>query len=213
VSITTTMAPNNFIMTIDSDDEDLSPSRVLPSAKPRSVDPPDPQLNAEFTFDLVGDPYADILSESNLHDLVKKGSRPVSTFNVVVFQSTIFMYARNQSPSTTSSRGANYLHRLGSANEILMDSRKANMVRPKTHPKMKIRMKSTKRTRMIRSLHLMKMPEKGLMMTLLKMKASRMQFRSHPMTPNPRHRQKWIVKQPSSTRMRLLLKSILRFLL
>jgi hypothetical protein len=203
------MAPNNFIMTIDSDNEDL---RVLPSAKPRSVDLEDPQLNAEFTFHLAGDPYADILSESNLRDLVKKGSRPVSTFNVVVFQSTIFMYARNQSPSTTSLRGANYLHRLGSANEILTDSREANMVQPKTRPKMKTRMKST-RTRMIRSLHLTKMPEKGLMMTLLKMKPSRMQFRSHLMTPNPRHRQKWIVKQPSSTRMRLLLKSILRFLL
>lgn len=74
------MAVDDFIMTIDSDEEDdiiLPPSKVSKSAKSQKADPEDAQLNADFTFDLAGDPYAEILGGSNLHDLVKKGSRPV----------------------------------------------------------------------------------------------------------------------------------------
>lgn len=74
------MSAVDFIMTIDSDSDDLPPPRVLKSLKSLNLDPDDAQLNAEFTFDLAGDPYADIINEPNLRDLVKQGSRPVCTF-------------------------------------------------------------------------------------------------------------------------------------
>jgi ATP-dependent RNA helicase DDX27 len=76
------MALDDFIMTIDSDNEDLSPPKVLKSAtrRSRSVDLEDAQLNTEFTFDFAGESYVDIMDESNLRDLVKSGSRPVSKF-------------------------------------------------------------------------------------------------------------------------------------
>jgi ATP-dependent RNA helicase DDX27 len=73
------MAPDDFIMTIESDDEDMPPQKLSKAAK---LHPEDAQLNPEFIFDLAGDSYAHILDESNFHDLVKKGSRPVSTFNI-----------------------------------------------------------------------------------------------------------------------------------
>ena len=62
---------DDFIMTIDSDDEQSPPSRSM------KVDPEDSQLNTEFSFDF-GDPYADAIGCGNLNDLVKKGSKPVS---------------------------------------------------------------------------------------------------------------------------------------
>jgi ATP-dependent RNA helicase DDX27 len=72
------MAVNDFIMTMDSDEEQpLTSFKESKSRKSQNVDPEDAQLNADFTFDLAGDPYADILGEQNLRDLVKKGSRPV----------------------------------------------------------------------------------------------------------------------------------------
>lgn len=74
------MAVDDFIMTMDSDDE--QPPVPKPSkpgrSQNKSVDPEDAQLNTEFSFDLAGDPYADAMAGANLHDLVKKGSRPVS---------------------------------------------------------------------------------------------------------------------------------------
>lgn len=73
------MAMDDFIMTIDSDEEDtpLPLPKTSKSAKPQKIDNEDAQLNADFTFDLTGDPYADMISGSNLQDVVKKGSRPV----------------------------------------------------------------------------------------------------------------------------------------
>ncbi|PSS37722.1 hypothetical protein PHLCEN_2v415 [Hermanssonia centrifuga] len=63
------MATMDFVMTIDSDDEDSQ------NKKNKPVD--DTQLNPDFIFDLSGDPYTDLLDGgSDLHDYVKKGSKP-----------------------------------------------------------------------------------------------------------------------------------------
>lgn len=69
------MANDDFIMTIDSDDEETEvkkPSKTKEAAE-------DAQLNPDFVFDLSGDPYADLLGDTTEpQDYVKKGSRPVS---------------------------------------------------------------------------------------------------------------------------------------
>lgn len=73
------MAVDDFIMTIDSDEED-APLPLPETSKPtksQKLDTEDAQLNTDFIFDLSGDPYADMIGGSNLHDHVKKGSRPV----------------------------------------------------------------------------------------------------------------------------------------
>ncbi|KIM85227.1 hypothetical protein PILCRDRAFT_5570 [Piloderma croceum F 1598] len=70
------MAAVDFIMTIGSDDEERPPSKGLRYAASQNLDPEDAQLNTEFTFDLNGDPYTDIISEFHSRDLVKTGSRP-----------------------------------------------------------------------------------------------------------------------------------------
>jgi ATP-dependent RNA helicase DDX27 len=74
------MAADDFIMTIDSDDDERLPPKGLRYAASQNLDPEDAQLDAEFTFDLNGDPYTDIIGEFHSRDLVKTGSRPVSTF-------------------------------------------------------------------------------------------------------------------------------------
>ena len=67
------MAHDDFVMTIISDDED-------DAAKPSKFKDDEAQLNPDFTFDLQGDPYAEFLdASSNVEDLVKTGSKPVST--------------------------------------------------------------------------------------------------------------------------------------
>lgn len=71
------MAVDDFIMTIDSDDEQTPSSKPARSTN-KPVDPEDAQLNTEFSFDLAGDPYTDAIGCGNLNDLVKKGSKPVS---------------------------------------------------------------------------------------------------------------------------------------
>ncbi|KII94365.1 hypothetical protein PLICRDRAFT_133018 [Plicaturopsis crispa FD-325 SS-3] len=70
------MAPDDFIMTLDSDDDEVPPKKT--TAKSGKVqDAEDAHLNPDFSFDVSGDPYADILeAENGLHDLVKKGSKP-----------------------------------------------------------------------------------------------------------------------------------------
>lgn len=72
------MAMEDFIMTIDSDEEQIPSPKVSRSVKSQNLESGDEQLNADFTFDLAGDPYVNVVGESNLQDLVKKGSRPVS---------------------------------------------------------------------------------------------------------------------------------------
>lgn len=86
------MAVGDFITTIESDDE--QPLTTLKDTKCNksqdAADLEDAQLNAEFTFDLAADPYADILGGHSLHDFVKKGSRPVSFRLRTAIQSTEF---------------------------------------------------------------------------------------------------------------------------
>jgi ATP-dependent RNA helicase DDX27 len=69
------MATQDFIMTIDSDDEEKVPKKI--SKDKEVVD--DAQLNPDFVFDLSGDPYGDLLGDtSGPQDYVTKGSKPVS---------------------------------------------------------------------------------------------------------------------------------------
>ena len=71
------MAPDDFVMTLDSDEE--SPSEAVIHAKvsgSKAVD--DAQLDPALTFDISGDPYSDLLHGVENHtDLVKSGSKPV----------------------------------------------------------------------------------------------------------------------------------------
>ncbi|KAI0051695.1 DEAD-domain-containing protein [Auriscalpium vulgare] len=64
-------------MTIDSDDDETPPEPVKRSKSSKVADPEDAQLDPTFTFDLSGDPYAELLDGGlDLVDLVKKGSKP-----------------------------------------------------------------------------------------------------------------------------------------
>jgi len=68
----------DFVMTIESDDE----------SQPWSKDNKKPQedaahLNAEFQFDVTGDPYTDLMELSVQQDIVKKVSKPVSTTSLL----------------------------------------------------------------------------------------------------------------------------------
>lgn len=67
------MAADDFVMTIDSDDEGKS-------TKNKDV-AEDTQLNPDFVFDLSGDPYADLLGDAgDVQDFVKKGTKAVSAY-------------------------------------------------------------------------------------------------------------------------------------
>ncbi|KAH9969036.1 DEAD-domain-containing protein [Russula dissimulans] len=70
------MAPNDFIMTLDSEEE--SPSGATrPSKHSVSRDAGEALLDPAFTFDVSGDPYADLLhGEADFADVVKSGSKP-----------------------------------------------------------------------------------------------------------------------------------------
>ena len=75
------MANDDFIMTIDSDDEDTlhKPSKTKDVVE-------DAQLDPNFVFDLSGDPYNDFLNDHlDVQDLVKKGSKPVRLKVVCIF--------------------------------------------------------------------------------------------------------------------------------
>ncbi|VDB99617.1 unnamed protein product [Peniophora sp. CBMAI 1063] len=69
------MPVEDFIMTIDSDDEGTSP--LAKPAVPKSSKAEDVQLDPEFTFDFSGDPYADLTGGmADVDDFVKEGSKP-----------------------------------------------------------------------------------------------------------------------------------------
>jgi len=71
------MAPNDFIMTLDSEDE--SPSGAIRHSKHSvSKGADEALLDPAFTFDVSGDPYVDLLhGETDFADVVKSGSKPV----------------------------------------------------------------------------------------------------------------------------------------
>ncbi|KDR82696.1 hypothetical protein GALMADRAFT_238187 [Galerina marginata CBS 339.88] len=65
---------SDYVMTIDSDTEDVS---IPSSIKQSKHDPLDEtKLDPDFVFDLAGDPYIDLTQFTELHDLVKTGSKP-----------------------------------------------------------------------------------------------------------------------------------------
>jgi ATP-dependent RNA helicase DDX27 len=69
------MASDDFIMTIDSDEEGAGPSSKSVGKASRAEDM---QLDPDFTFGFSGDTYDDLaVGMSDVNDLVKKGSKPV----------------------------------------------------------------------------------------------------------------------------------------
>jgi ATP-dependent RNA helicase DDX27 len=82
------MATQDFIMTIDSDDEEKMQKKT--SKDTEVVD--DAQLNPDFVFDLSGDPYSDLLGDaSGPQDHVTKGSKPVGS---VFVNYSLYSYKR-----------------------------------------------------------------------------------------------------------------------
>ena len=69
------MAPDDFVMTLDSDEE--QPSEAVTHAKfSKVVD--EAQLDPDLTFDISEDPYSDLFHGVENHtDIVKSGSKPV----------------------------------------------------------------------------------------------------------------------------------------
>ncbi|KAJ3509447.1 hypothetical protein NLJ89_g5219 [Agrocybe chaxingu] len=65
---------SDFIMTIDSDVEDVP---IASSSKSKKEPQDDAKLDPDFVFDIGGDPYADFANKTiGVADLVKTGSRP-----------------------------------------------------------------------------------------------------------------------------------------
>jgi ATP-dependent RNA helicase DDX27 len=77
VPSTHTMALDDFIMTLDSEEE--SPPDTIGRSKHSSTkEVDDALLDPAFTFDMSGDPYTDILHRgADFADVVKSGSKPV----------------------------------------------------------------------------------------------------------------------------------------
>jgi ATP-dependent RNA helicase DDX27 len=72
------MAVDDFIMTLDSGDEEEEVGEIpVPTKKSVTGKEVDDSLNPDFTFDLSGDPYVDVVESG---DIVKTGSKPVSSF-------------------------------------------------------------------------------------------------------------------------------------
>jgi len=69
---------SDYVMTIDSDAEDIPIPSTSKSAKNFPAD--EAKLDPDFVFDLVGDPYIDLTTYTGSNDLVKTGSKPVSIF-------------------------------------------------------------------------------------------------------------------------------------
>jgi ATP-dependent RNA helicase DDX27 len=76
------MALDDFVMTLDSDEE--PPSDAIGRSKySGSKEADEAQLDLAFTFDISGDPYSDLLHEgTNFTDVVKSGSKPVRPLSV-----------------------------------------------------------------------------------------------------------------------------------
>ena len=76
-----TMAPDDFVMTLDSEEE--SPSDAIrPSKRSGPKEGDEALLDPAFIFDMSGDPYIDLIhGGADFADLVKSGSKPVRSFN------------------------------------------------------------------------------------------------------------------------------------
>lgn len=66
----------DFIMTLDSGDEDEMVEEVEVEVKKTGKEGVNDGLNPDFVFDLSGDPYVDVLGAES-GDVVKTGSKPV----------------------------------------------------------------------------------------------------------------------------------------
>jgi ATP-dependent RNA helicase DDX27 len=76
------MACSDYVMTIDSDSEDLL---VMTRTQPAKLDAEEVDLSPEFVFDVSGDPYIDIVGyDADFEALVQKGSKSVSPLLVVI---------------------------------------------------------------------------------------------------------------------------------
>lgn len=110
------MAPDDFVMTLDSEGE-VSPNAVKRSNKSSTKDADEPQLDPAFTFDMSGDPYADLLhGGANFVDVVKSGSKPVRSFDASTRSLYTCYVVRTQYPSMISLRGEVSAMLPGSAN-------------------------------------------------------------------------------------------------
>jgi len=91
------MAPDDFVMTLDSEEE--SPSDTIGRSKHSSAKEADEALlDPAFTFDMSGDPYADLLhGGTDFADVVKSGSKPVRSLNSPSF-SLYIVLVRTQYP-------------------------------------------------------------------------------------------------------------------
>lgn len=66
------MADNDYLMTIDSDNEETNPPRTSVEGTA------DDDLNPEFTFDLSVDNYTEILGQQrDSEDVIRRGTKPV----------------------------------------------------------------------------------------------------------------------------------------
>lgn len=78
------MAPDDFIMTLDSGEESSSDA-IRPSKHSSTKKADEALLDPAFTFDMSGDPYTDLIhGGEDFADLVKSGSRPVRSFRCFV---------------------------------------------------------------------------------------------------------------------------------
>lgn len=90
-----TMAPDDFVMTLDSEEE--SPSNaVKPSKSSGSKEVDEALLDPAFTFDMSGDPYTDLIQGgTDITDLVKSGSKPVRFFRASSYSLNIGLVGSN----------------------------------------------------------------------------------------------------------------------
>ena len=86
------MAVDDFIQTLDSDDEAPVASSSQPkkatkgAGKQAFVTEDDAAFNPEFTFDLGGDPYDEILSAHTRAEDLVKGSKSVFTCSQTAYK-------------------------------------------------------------------------------------------------------------------------------
>jgi hypothetical protein len=101
------MAVDDFIMTMDSDVEDVPPPPEAKSKKTQASVSEDALLDPEFSFNISEDPYADALGHPEELDASMHGSKPVRA-TVCWGSSSVHKTSKLRHPSllTTLSLGA-----------------------------------------------------------------------------------------------------------